>query len=89
MRKISKSAFNKSFFIFQFYIGGVPNLQPGMVARVNFTGCMENLFINGTAIIPEMRDADDYYSYYYRRPKYSKINISSTCPVSIFNPGRA
>ncbi|XP_069969361.1 neurexin-4 isoform X3 [Penaeus vannamei] len=64
----------------EFYIGGVPNLQPGMVARVNFTGCMENLFINGTAIIPEMRDADDYYSYYYRRPKYSKINISSTCP---------
>ncbi|XP_042887736.1 neurexin-4-like, partial [Penaeus japonicus] len=64
----------------EFYIGGVPNLQPGMVARVNFTGCMENLFINGTAIIPEMRDADDYYSYYYQRPKYTRINISNTCP---------
>ncbi|KAK7074570.1 putative band 4.1 ues' binding motif, partial [Halocaridina rubra] len=62
------------------YIGGVPNLQVGMKARVNFTGCMENLFINGTAIIPEMQDSDDYYSYYYSRPKYSRINTSPTCP---------
>ncbi|XP_045603868.1 neurexin-4 [Procambarus clarkii] len=64
----------------EFYIGGVPNMQTGMKARVNFTGCIENLFINGTAIIPEMRDADDYYSYYYSRPKYTKINTVSTCP---------
>ncbi|XP_045611778.2 neurexin-4-like [Procambarus clarkii] len=64
----------------EFYIGGVPNMQTGMKVRVNFTGCIENLFINGTAIIPEMRDADDYYSYYYSRPKYTKINTVSTCP---------
>ncbi|XP_042220113.1 neurexin-4-like isoform X3 [Homarus americanus] len=62
------------------YIGGVPNRQPGMKARANFTGCMENLFINGTAIIPEMRDADDYYSSYYKRPKYTMINTNPTCP---------
>ncbi|KAK4300982.1 hypothetical protein Pmani_026854 [Petrolisthes manimaculis] len=62
------------------YIGGVPNMQVGMKSRVNFTGCMENFFINSTAIIPEMRDADDYYSEYYRRPKYTKINTSPTCP---------
>lgn len=64
----------------ELYIGGVPNLQPGMKARVNFTGCMENLFINGTAIIPEMRDPDDDYSYYYNRPKYTRINTSPVCP---------
>ncbi|XP_071513054.1 neurexin-4 isoform X2 [Panulirus ornatus] len=64
----------------ELYIGGVPNLQPGMKARVNFTGCMENLFINGTAIIPEMRNPDDDYSYYYNRPKYTRINTSPVCP---------
>ena len=55
-----------------------------MTARVNFTGCLENLFINGTAIIPEMRGADDYYSYYYSRPRFATVNTQYTCPVSIF-----
>ncbi|XP_045134698.1 neurexin-4-like isoform X1 [Portunus trituberculatus] len=67
----------------ELYIGGVPNLQLGMKARVNFTGCMENLFINGTAIVPEMRESDDYYSYYNSRPKYSLINIGSVCEFGI------
>ncbi|XP_050739952.1 neurexin-4-like isoform X2 [Eriocheir sinensis] len=67
----------------ELYIGGVPNLQLGMKARVNFTGCMENLFINGTAIIPEMLKADDYYSYYYSRPKYTLINTARVCEFGI------
>ncbi|XP_068245600.1 neurexin-4 isoform X1 [Palaemon carinicauda] len=61
------------------YIGGVPNIQAGMKSRVNFTGCMENLFINGTAIIPEMKQKNDYYLYYYNRPKYVSINTATTC----------
>ncbi|KAG0729978.1 Neurexin-4 [Chionoecetes opilio] len=65
----------------ELYLGGVPNLQLGMKARVNFTGCLENLFINGTAIIPEIRQSDDYQAYYNSRPTYTAINTGSVCQV--------
>ena len=71
-------------WLFQLYIGGVPNQQVGMKARVNFTGCMENLFINGTSIIPEMQAGNEDYMYYYGIPKFVTVNTEPTCPVSCF-----
>ncbi|XP_076061076.1 neurexin-4 isoform X2 [Oratosquilla oratoria] len=61
------------------YIGGIPNLGPGLGTRVNYTGCLENLFINGTDITEEMKQKD-YHNYYYGRPKYSLVNVEYSCP---------
>lgn len=61
------------------YIGAVPNMQPGLKARVNFTGCMENLFINGTSSFKKLREGGG--GFYYGEPEYEKFNLISGCPV--------
>ncbi|XP_018016939.1 neurexin-4 isoform X2 [Hyalella azteca] len=63
----------------KFYIGGVPNREPGLVSRVNFTGCLENLFINGTSVVHQMKNPDPHAEY-YGKPTYKLINTEFTCP---------
>ncbi|KAL7638819.1 UNVERIFIED_CONTAM: hypothetical protein RMT77_010353 [Armadillidium vulgare] len=60
------------------YIGGVPNMQPGLKARVNFTGCMENLFINGTPSFKKLKEGGG--GFYYGEPEYEKHNLEFDCP---------
>ena len=38
------------------YIGGVPYVQRGLVIYENFTGCIENLYLNHTNVIAAYRD---------------------------------
>ncbi|KYN43175.1 Neurexin-4 [Trachymyrmex septentrionalis] len=60
----------------EFYIGGVPNKQDGLVVVQNFTGCIENFYLNSTNIIRELKDTeiiDENLRYY-------KINTLYTCP---------
>lgn len=77
-----KGDFNRLDLNRKLYIGGVPTMQKGINARFNFTGCMENLFINGTSIIQEITgsEANDNYQYYYSIPKYVKTKIGKVCP---------
>ncbi|XP_012057418.1 PREDICTED: neurexin-4 isoform X2 [Atta cephalotes] len=60
----------------EFYIGGVPNKQDGLVVIQNFTGCIENFYLNSTNIIRELKETeiiDENLRYY-------KINTLYTCP---------
>ncbi|XP_055376798.1 neurexin-4 isoform X1 [Condylostylus longicornis] len=63
----------------EIYIGGVPNIQEGIVVNQNFTGCIENLFFNSTNFIREMKEAleNDVYDTAY---KYTKHNVIYACP---------
>jgi hypothetical protein len=66
------------FFFFQFYIGGVPNKQDGLLVMQNFTGCMENLYLNTTNVIYSIKEATSYGDNYL----YEKVNTLYSCPVS-------
>ncbi|XP_018305702.1 neurexin-4 isoform X2 [Mycetomoellerius zeteki] len=73
----------------EFYVGGVPNKQDGLVVVQNFTGCIENFYLNSTNIIRELKETeitDENLRYY-------KINTLYTCPeppiipVTFLTPG--
>ncbi|PSN48824.1 Neurexin-4 [Blattella germanica] len=59
-----------------FYIGGVPNKQEGLIVNQNFTGCMENLYLNATNVISSIKGAYDNGESYL----YEKVNTLYTCP---------
>ncbi|KAL1140158.1 hypothetical protein AAG570_000090, partial [Ranatra chinensis] len=63
----------------EFYIGGVPNMQEGLVVSQNFTGCIENMFMNSTNLITEVKQA---YSSgeQWQINKFTKIHTDYTCP---------
>ena len=66
------------FLFFQFYIGGVPNKQDGLLVTQNFTGCMENLNLNTTNVISSIKEATSYGDTYL----YEKVHTLYSCPVS-------
>ncbi|XP_053986437.1 neurexin-4 isoform X1 [Hylaeus anthracinus] len=58
------------------YIGGVPNKQDGLIVNQNFTGCIENFYLNATSIIHDLRETEvtgDNLRYY-------KVNTIYSCP---------
>ncbi|GBP09577.1 Neurexin-4 [Eumeta japonica] len=58
------------------YIGGVPNFQEGLVVNQNFTGCIENMYLNATSVIQELKQG-----YEIGEPlKFQKINTFFSCP---------
>lgn len=72
-----------------FYVGGVPNIQEGLVITQNFTGCIENLYINSTNIIRDLKEAfNEGYSL-----RYEKVNTLYSCleppliSVTFLTPG--
>ncbi|XP_046819810.1 neurexin-4 isoform X2 [Vespa crabro] len=71
------------------YIGGVPNKQEGLVIGQNFTGCIENFYLNTTNIIHELRETE----LTGENLKYHKINTIYNCPeppvipISFLTPG--
>ncbi|EEB13815.1 Contactin-associated protein 1 precursor, putative [Pediculus humanus corporis] len=59
----------------EFYIGGVPNKQEGLSVTQNFTGCIENFYVNSTNVIKEVKTVQAYgYDY------MQKINTLEICP---------
>jgi len=50
-----------------FYIGGVPHVEDGLVVYENFTGCIENMYLNHSNVIAAFKDQfgyeDDFYRY--------------------------
>ncbi|XP_041970280.1 neurexin-4 isoform X2 [Aricia agestis] len=59
-----------------FYIGGVPNSQEGLVVSQNFTGCIENLYLNATNVIQDLKQG-----YESGEPfKFQKVNTLYACP---------
>ncbi|XP_014094325.1 neurexin-4 isoform X2 [Bactrocera oleae] len=58
------------------YLGGVPNIQEGIIVTQNFTGCMENIFINSTNFVRAMKDSFEYGDAY----RYTKYHTVYACP---------
>ncbi|XP_011876421.1 PREDICTED: neurexin-4 isoform X2 [Vollenhovia emeryi] len=73
----------------ELYIGGVPNKQDGLVVTQNFTGCIENFYLNATSIIRELKETE----ITDENLRYNKINTFYTCPeppiipVTFLTPG--
>lgn len=66
------------FFQLQFFVGGVPNIQEGIVVQQNYTGCVENLYLNSTNFIREVKYAYEAGHTF----RFEKINTIYSCPVS-------
>ncbi|XP_019763354.2 neurexin-4 isoform X1 [Dendroctonus ponderosae] len=71
-----KGDFNRLNLNRDFYIGGVPNIQQGLVVVQNYSGCIENLYLNSTNVIQAVKDAFEYGEAY----KYEKTNVLYNCP---------
>ncbi|XP_031336350.1 neurexin-4 isoform X3 [Photinus pyralis] len=70
-----KGEFSKLNLNRGFYVGGVPNVQDGLVVTQNFTGCIENIYLNATNILRDMKEA---YSA-DRALHYSSVNARYGC----------
>lgn len=69
----------RNVIIFQLYFGGVPFMQEGMVVHENYTGCIENIYLNHTNFIQELKQSYEIGDTF----RYNKINTAYSCPVSI------
>ncbi|XP_076231523.1 neurexin-4 isoform X3 [Calliopsis andreniformis] len=58
------------------YIGGVPNKQDGLVVNQNFTGCIENFYLNSTSIIHDLKETE----VTGENLRYYKVNTIYSCP---------
>lgn len=77
-----KAEFNRLNLNRAFYIGGAPNHQEGMVVLQNYTGCIENLFLNNTNLIRDMK-----YAYEVGESlRYEKVNVNLNCPDPPITP---
>ncbi|CAG9559492.1 unnamed protein product [Danaus chrysippus] len=76
MRARIKGEFSRLNLNRAIYIGGVPNFQEGLVVTQNFTGCIENMYLNATNVIQELKQG-----YEAAEPfKYQKVNTLYSCP---------
>ena len=56
-------------------------MQEGMVVIQNFTGCIENFYLNSTNLFEDVKEAFEYGEAL----RYDRINTHYTCPVSSFS----
>lgn len=52
-----------------FYIGGVPNVEEGLIIFENFTGCIENMYLNHSNVIAAFKDQFGYEDQFYNYGK--------------------
>jgi len=76
--------FNKLDLDGELYIGGVPHVQRGLVVYDNFTGCIENLYLNHTNVIFAYNNPLDYERN--EDNKYTPIGTVSTECGKDFDP---
>lgn len=67
------------------YIGGVPFSDTGLVTGQNFTGCMENFYLNDTNVIDKLKNPPDNY-YGDTEESFYKNNTFFNCPESSVVP---
>lgn len=67
----------------------MPNKQEGLVVNQNFTGCIENFYLNSTNIIHELKESEEVDE----NLRYYKTHTSYFCPeppiisVTFVTPG--
>ncbi|KAL4092111.1 hypothetical protein QTP88_026673 [Uroleucon formosanum] len=69
----------------EIYIGGVPHLNEGLLINTNFTGCIENLYMNSTNMIYLVKESYNSGDSWLMQ-KYQKINTLYTCLESPIVP---
>ncbi|XP_059490529.1 neurexin-4 isoform X2 [Neocloeon triangulifer] len=76
VKSVIKGDFSRLNLNRDLFIGGVPNQQEGLVVNRNFTGCVENLYLNATNFISAVKNPpeDDYHFHFER------INTLFSCP---------
>lgn len=82
VEKRIKGVFDKLNLNRAFYVGGVPNMQEGLIVQQNFTGCIENLYFNASNFIREMKEA----FYEGENMRYNKVNVNYNCPEPPISP---
>ncbi|CAB4061393.1 Neurexin-4 [Lepeophtheirus salmonis] len=66
----------------QIYIGGVPHVEEGLVVFENFTGCIENMYLNHSNVIAGFKEGYIYDREYYR---YEDIGgVTKGCPKNYY-----
>ncbi|XP_016966084.1 neurexin-4 isoform X2 [Drosophila biarmipes] len=60
----------------ELYLGGVPNVQEGLIVQQNFSGCLENIYFNSTNFIRVMKDSTELGEAYV----FTKVNTIYACP---------
>ena len=64
------------------YIGGVPFVERGLVVYENFTGCIENMYLNHSNVIASFKDRLIYNDRFYN---YEDIGgVVKGCPIDYF-----
>ncbi|KRT79151.1 EGF domain-containing protein [Oryctes borbonicus] len=74
--------FNKLDLNRALYIGGVPYIQEGIKVLQNFTGCIENLYLNSTNLFRDIKEAQDYGPALH----YQLVNTYPACAESPIIP---
>ncbi|XP_065089213.1 neurexin-4 isoform X1 [Ochlerotatus camptorhynchus] len=82
VEKKIKGEFDKLNLNRAFYIGGVPNMQDGLIVQQNFTGCIENLYLNATNFIRDMKQAYEEGEHL----RYIKVHVNYNCPEPPISP---
>jgi contactin associated protein-like 2 len=69
------------------YIGGCPYIDSGLLTAKNFTGCLENFYLNNTNVIYKLKNPPekDYYGLDTEETFYSN-NTLFNCPESTLVP---
>ena len=76
-RDMVKDEYHKLNLDRHFYIGGVPSVEEGLVVYENFTGCIENIYLNHSNVI-----AGYSGGLAYGMEKYEDIGkVTLGCPV--------
>ncbi|KMY99176.1 neurexin-4 isoform X1 [Drosophila simulans] len=60
----------------ELYLGGVPNVQEGLIVQQNFSGCLENIYFNSTNFIRVMKDSTELGEGYL----FTRVNTIYACP---------
>ncbi|XP_034938756.1 neurexin-4-like, partial [Chelonus insularis] len=90
VRKIIEGPFKKLNLNQALYFGGVPNMQKGQVVFQNFTGCMENFYLNKTNFFRQLREAEsvgEAGEYMVRMNANFGCSESSVVPVTFLTTG--
>ena len=64
------------------YIGGSPHVEDGLVVYQNFTGCIENMYLNHSNVIAAFKDSLGYQDQFYN---YENLGgVTKGCPQDYF-----
>ena len=76
-----RGEFNKLDLDQALFIGGVPYVQRGLVIYQNFTGCIENLYVNHTNVIAAYADrlGNPYEKEIYNYEEQPPGSLRSSC----------